>query len=902
MNTSWQPLDPSRWARVKALFEKCAELTPSEAEAQLLSTESDPSVLAEVRKLLASLVDDADGGELKALLTRAPEWSASLLTQVNFSRQAESNRSREGERLGPWELQQRIGTGGMGEVFQARRADGRYQGLAAVKLLKVGRGSDDILQRFSLEQQALARLNHPHIARLLDAGQSALAQPYFVMELVQGQPIDQACLGLDVPQRLEIFLQLCDAVAHAHRQLLVHRDLKPSNVLVDQDGQVKLLDFGIAKALDPVETIELDQTQVGQRPYTPNFASPEQIRGEPVGTSTDIYSLGVLLYVLLTGARPYGRQANTPMEAARSALEEAPTKPSSLSSEQVRDPDWLSTRKKLKGDLDNILLKTLEKDPAQRYTSVDALMADIRAHQFGYPVSAHAPRFSYLAKKFFIRNRLSVALSSVAVTALVLGVSAALWQGHQASLARDNAQAHLQRIRTITRDLVLRYGDAITNVPGGLQIKEDLLKDLIKHLEELSAEAGSDPTWLAQLASVYARLAEIDGDDTGASLNKTAEGRAFAERAISLAEKVWPQQKQDANFVGWYMQALQVRALGLRADQKPAESVKVMQQALDLLEQAVIAVPAKQQRAVRLNQAATLFRMGQFHDTQSVASLNKPELALAWFAKSEALLDQLGVGIATDVNANSLRWHQIRAALFGARALTKARLNGIRDARSDAEKAVQERRFAAQLAPNNTAVLDGLISEAANLGVILLRQPDPEAALKATTIAWEYVDKLARENGAGNKWESDKPRVALHHGRALVATGHHADALPIVNLALEGLAARAKAQPNPNLDRMQAWQHLYRAQALYGMGQVAQALSIVQRSIDVLTPLSEQVKARDALLNLGEAQALMMRWQPAKQSIWRQRAIRSYEKAHALLALAGDHELQLQTLLAMTKR
>jgi hypothetical protein len=900
MSTSWQPLDPARWARVKALFEQCVELSESDAQTQLLAAESDLSVVEEVRKLLASLAEDANG-ELRNVLTQAPDWSAALLTQVNNHQQGMADNLREGERLGAWELQQRIGTGGMGDVFQARRADGRYQGLAAVKLLKVGRGSEDILQRFASEQQALARLNHPHIARLLDAGQSADAHPYFVMELVKGRAIDQACLGLSVPQRLEIFLQLCDAVAHAHRQLLVHRDLKPSNVLVDQDGQVKLLDFGIAKALDPVEAGVLDQTQVGQRPYTPNFASPEQIRGEPVGTATDIYSLGVLLYVLLTGARPYGRQANTPMEAARSVLEETPTKPSSLSSEQVSDPDWLSTRKKLKGDLDNILLKTLEKDPAQRYTSVDALIADIRAHQSGHPVSAHAPKFSYLAKKFLARNRLPVALSGLAAAALIAGVSAALWQGHQAALARDNAQAHLQRIRTITRDLVLRYGDAITNVPGGLQIKEDLLKDLIKHLEELSAEAGSDPAWLAQLASVYARLAEIDGDDTGASLNKSAEGRAFAERAISLAAKVWSQQKQDANFVGWYMQALQVQALGLRADKKPEESVKVMQQALDLLEQAAIAVPANQQRAVRLNQAATLFRMGQFHDTQSVPSLNKPEVALEWFTKSEALLDQLGPGAATDAHANSLQWHQIRASLFGARALTKARLNGIRDARGDAEKAVQERRLAAQLAPNNTAVLDGLISEAANLGVILMRQPDPAAALTATSIAWEYVDKLARENGAGNKWESDKPRVALHHGRALVATGHFAEALPVVSLALEGLAARAKAQPNPNLDRMQAWQQLYRAQALYGNGDKTQALAIVQQSMNVLTPMSEQAKARDALLNLGEAQVLMMRWEPAKQVTWREKAIASYEKAHAILALAGDHEAQLLALQAMVK-
>jgi hypothetical protein len=429
-------------------------------------------------------------------------------------------------------------------------------------------------------------------------------------------------------------------------------------------------------------------------------------------------------------------------------------------------------------------------------------------------------------------------------------------------------------------------------LPGGLHIKEDLLKDLLKHLEELAGEAKGDASWTADLASVYARLAEIDGDDTGASLNKSAEGRDFAERAIKLASQVWSQQKHDAAFVGWYMQALQVQALGLRADKKPEESVKVMEQALLLLEEAAKAVPEKSQRSVRLDEAAALFRMGQFHDTQSLASLNQPEIALQWFAKSEKLLDQLGAGTAPD----ALQWHQIRATLFGSRALTKARLNGIQDARADAENAVHERQLAAQLAPNNTAVLDGLISEAANLGVILMRQPDPQAALVATTIAWTQVEKLARENGADNKWLGDKARVALHHGRALALTGHFQEALPVVQEALEGLAARAKAQPNPNLNRMQAWQNLYRARALYGTGKTAEAITTVQQSIAILTPMSEAPKARDALLNLGEAQVLMMQWEPKQAAIWRKKALDSYTKAHAILALAGDHEAQFKAL------
>ena len=235
----------------------------------------------------------------------------------------------------------------MGKVFEARRADGQYDGRAAVKLLKRGMDSAAVLQRFALERQTLARLSHPHIARLLDAGASDDGLPYFVLEYVHGPPIDQAVRGLALERRLHLFLQLTDAVSHAHRNLLVHRDLKPGNVLVDSDGNVKLLDFGIAKALDPLEGHpgegSSDTTVAGQCPYTPHYASPEQVRGEPVSTATDIYSLGVLLYQMLTGTRPTGRHATTPAETARSVLEDPPTRPSRLSASQAVDPQWLST-------------------------------------------------------------------------------------------------------------------------------------------------------------------------------------------------------------------------------------------------------------------------------------------------------------------------------------------------------------------------------------------------------------------------------------------------------------------------------------------------------------------------------------------------------------------------------
>ena len=874
--------DPTRWARVRALFDAALALPAAEREAHVRASGESAEFVDEVLSLLAH----STGGQ-----SFDPEFMAAPAELP-----APPSEAQPGLRLGAWALVEPLGAGGMGEVWRARRADGAYEGVAALKLLKRGMDSAAVLQRFAQERQALARLSHPHIARLFDAGLSPQGLPFFVMELVEGQPIDRACAALTLEQRLQLFLQLADAVAHAHRHLLVHRDLKPGNVLVDTEGQVKLLDFGIAKALDPLEDAAAgeaaEQTLGGQRPYTPYYASPEQIRGEPVSTATDIYSLGVLLYQLLTGQRPYARSATSAAEVAQAVLKEAPTRPSSLGPARPGDPTWLATRQRLKGDLDNILLKTLEKSASDRYASVDALAADVRAYLDGRPVSAIPASNVYLLRKFARRHRLPVALAAAALLALLGGMGATAWQAREARLARDTAQGHLERIQTITREIVLRHGDAITHLPGGLKIKESLLKDLLAHLEKLSSEAGTDSSWLTDLAGVYARLAELEGDDTGASLMKSDEAREFARRAIELAEKVWPAQRGNADFVGWFVQALQVQALGLRAENKPEASVQLMHKALDYLGEAEAAVPAQRRRSIQLSRAATLLRMGQFHDTQSRSSLNSPEGALDWFGRSEQLLDEVAAQGPKD-----LQWQQIRATLHGARALSLARLNGVNEARKDAELAVAARLEAAKLEPANTAVIDGLITEAANLGVILLRLPDADAALDATRLAWSHAEKMARENGPGNKWQTESlPRLALHHGRALVETGHHQEALPVIQRALDGLAARPGAQSNPHVQRLIAWQQVYKARALSGSGQPEPARQLARQSIATLTPLSTAPKARDALLNLGEAQRLMAQLEPAAAASWRRAALKSYQQAHAILALVGDHAKYFQEL------
>jgi hypothetical protein len=868
---------PADWAQLRALFDRIAPLPPAEREAALAASGASPALRQELRSLLAHA--DEAGSDSGGFLARPAPAGGPAPGEPPAAEAA----GREGQRLGPWRIDGLLGRGGMGEVWLAHRADGAYSGRAAIKVLKAGMDSQRVLARFAQEQQALARLNHPHIAHLLDAGRTAEGLPYFVMEAVDGLPIDQACHGLALEQRLALFLQLSDAVSHAHRALLVHRDLKPSNVLVTADGQVKLLDFGIAKALDPLEGSDGSTTLAGERPFTPHYASPEQVRGEPVGTGTDLYSLGVLLYVMLTGVRPYGRDATSALEAARSVLHDEPTRPSALSPGLVADPQWLAHRRRLQGDLDNILLKALDKRIAQRYASVDALAADLRAHLAGYPVSARPARAGYLLAKLVARHRVASAAVVLGAAGLTLGLAASVWQGRQAAAARDQAQARLTQIRDIAHDVVLRYGDALTYLPGGLAVKEDLLKGLIDNLDRLAREMGDDPDWQADLTAAYARLAELQGDDTGVSLKKMSDAGRNAARAIALAERAWPAKQGDAGFVEAYLRALQIQAQTLRAAGRPADGVALLERARGLAEQVLPRLKPAERRPVALRRAALTLTQGMFTDQQSIASLDQPEQALALLADAEQQL------VALDREQGDRLSGDLLGALYGSRAISQARLGQLEAARHDAQQAIRFRERAVAQEPANVVARDGLVTEATNGGVILLRLGDAPAALAATRLAWAHVQTLARENGAGNKWLDAQPRVAQHHGRALLANGLYAEAAQVLPQAVALWQARLAEQPGEHPRRMLAWMRLQLAKALWGQGEHAEGGALALRQVAELDTLARPPKAGDAMLNLGEACLFMARAQPASRTQWLGRARRAYERAATLRPLNGDH-------------
>ncbi len=517
---------------LRALFDALLPLPPAQRERRL----SDPS-------LPAALV-----AELRELLAHAPtETAAGFLAEPAALPEAQDLRpaDRQGQRLGAWQLLALLGSGGMGEVWLARRADGAFDGQAAVKLLKRGMDSDAVLARFAQEQRALARLSHPHIARLLDAGRSPDGLPYFVMERVQGRPLDEAAAALPLRERLALFLQLADAVAHAHRHLLVHRDLKPGNVLVDEEGRVKLLDFGIAKALalhgedagNPQPATQGGTQATTLLAFTPHFASPEQVRGEPVSTATDQYSLGVLLYLLLTGQRPYGHDADSALAAAQAVLEQEPRRPSAV----VADA---ALRRALAGDLDNVVLKALEKAPERRYPSVETLAADLRAHLAGFPVSAQAPSAGYRLRKFVGRNRAAVAAGAVAALALLGGTALALWQAGLAE--RRFAEAH-----RFARTMLFDVDSALRDGPTAG--REVLVSQAAQYLGRLSGERIRDTALLRDLAEAWERVADIQGSAHRSNVGRPQDADTSLAQALALRERLAARDGDDLDNVAGLM-------------------------------------------------------------------------------------------------------------------------------------------------------------------------------------------------------------------------------------------------------------------------------------------------------------------------------------------------------------
>ena len=528
-------MTPERWQRIKEVLATALETEPEAREDFLLrSCAADQTLRQEVELLLRD--EQKLGTEF---LTRAS------LAATAASVLPDDENPWIGRVVGSYRIVEQIGAGGMGEVYRAFRADDQYRKEVALKVVRAGGDSSFILSRFKTERQILASLEHPNIARLLDGGTTTEGTPYLVMELIEGRPIVEYCDAhqLSLTDRLALFLQVCAAVQYAHQRLIIHRDIKPGNILVTQHGVPKLLDFGIAKIVEAEPDSGVgEQTLTMFRLLTPQYASPEQVRGEAVTTASDVYSLGVVLYELLSGRSPYPKTAGT-AELGEYVCQREPVKPSVAAREatnralavaspggpQLANLDRLARH--LEGDLDNIVLMALRKEPQRRYSSVEQFAEDIRRYLGNLPVAARQDTAGYRVSKFLARHKAGVAVAGTIAAILILGLVVTL---QEARIARRR----FNDVRSLANSLIFDVHDSIKDLPGATPAEKVIVERALQYLSVLAQESRGDLGLQRELASAYERLGSVQGDYLENNLGDLQGTLASYKKALQFREQV----------------------------------------------------------------------------------------------------------------------------------------------------------------------------------------------------------------------------------------------------------------------------------------------------------------------------------------------------------------------------
>ncbi|MBI4910230.1 MAG: protein kinase [Acidobacteria bacterium] len=501
----------------------------------------------------------------------------------NVVREAAHELAREnsewlvGKQVGVYQVTGLVGEGGMGAVYKAVRNDDHFRKEVALKVVRHGAETQSLLRRFRSERQILAALDHPYIARLLDGGATPEGLPYFVMELIDGVSITSYVRQnrLTVDARLELFRKVCEAVQYAHSKLVVHRDLKPANILITPNGTPRLLDFGIAKLLTAEDGLPVADVTATLRLLTPYYASPEQVRGSSVGTSTDVYSLGAILYEVLTGRHPIGSEGQTPVEITAAVCTQDPSPPSrSLELDSA-------TRRSLSGDLDNIVLMALRKEPERRYRSVEQFSEDISRYLRGHPVIARAPTFSYRATKFVGRNRIAVGAAALAAISLIAGAGVAVFEARR-------AERRFQQVRKLANTFLFSFHDQIEHLAGSTPAREFVVKTALEYLDSLASESGNDVALQTELATAYLRVAHVQGNPRAANLGQSDAALVSLSKAIQIAESL--ARRQPANAAALRILATAYSQQGdligsVKGD--PAQSLSALRKAVDAGERLV---------------------------------------------------------------------------------------------------------------------------------------------------------------------------------------------------------------------------------------------------------------------------------------------------------------------------
>lgn len=894
-------MNPERHAQITRLLDEALKQPPIERAAWLSSACGDDAELQhEVLSLLAALADDPDFIEAPALAGM----------NVLLSASADGDQSLAGARIGAWRIVQELGHGGMGAVYLAERADEQFRERVALKIVRRGMDTDFVLRRFRHERQILASLHHPNIAQLYDGGTTDDGLPYFVMEYIAGEPINQYCdhQHLSTLERLKLFRIVCGAVHYAHQNLVIHRDIKPANILITADGTVKLLDFGIAKILNPDISQTLEKTATQVRLMTPEYASPEQVRGEPITTATDVYSLGVLLYELLTGHRPYRLTSILPSDIEKVICEQEPTRPSTaisrneerltadgtstlITPEQVSQaraepPDRL--RRKLAGDLDNIVLMALRKEPQRRYASVEHLSEDIRRHLAGLPVTARPDTFGYRTGKFIRRHKAGVAAAALIALSLVAGLVGTIWQARRAQAAQARAERRFNDVRRLANSYLFEFHDAIAELQGTTQARALVVRRALEYLDSLAQESGDDRSLQQELAAAYLKVGDVQGRPGHASLGDKEGALTSYRKALAIYQALAESGKVDDAL----RQEMETGFLRVGDALQYRDSRAAL---------------ASYQQGLALTNPSDRMSAANFHQRIAEMQIAVGDSAAAAVSQQQAmtLFEAVSAETPNDKKAQrNLFINYIKAGnlLFDA-GESSAALQLY-------QKTVPMARALAEADPLNARAQRELAACLDKVGNALLAGRDQESALTHYNEAFAIRRKIAAADARNAELQRD---LSISHdklGGVSATAGHIAEALAHYREALRIDTALASRDSQSLLDRANSLERI--GSLLLQSGDVSGALEHQQKGRalreDVVQNLDgENVNARRDLAasyqRLGETwrrKAELSRqapeWQQARQ--WFQRSLDELLELKQRDALSRGDEQELEQLRA----